>query len=89
MNTNLLETSSTTREHERSSDSHHHQSHQARRTGPLDRLAMRIGLALLVWSRRTARRIDRESVALDRRLTAQVRRELEHADTTRSLLAPR
>jgi hypothetical protein len=29
---------------------------RARRTGPLDRLAMRLGLALLLWSRRERRR---------------------------------
>ena len=85
MNTNLLETSSTTREHERSSDSHSHD----RSSSLLDRLAMRVGLALLVWSRRTVRRPDNEQVTLHRRLTAEVHREHEGADTTRSLLAPR
>lgn len=85
MNTNLLETSSTTREHERSSDSHRHQH----RSKPLDRLAMRVGLALLVWSRRTLRRLDSEQVTLRHRLVAEVRGEQEGADTTRSLLAPR
>lgn len=84
MNTNLLETSSTTREHERSSDSDQHRT-QTR----LDRLAMRLGLALLVWSRRTVRRLDSEQVTLLRGLTAQVRREQEGAETTRSLLGPR
>jgi hypothetical protein len=84
MNTNLLETSSTTREHERSSDSDQHRT-QTR----LDRLAMRLGLALLVWSRRTVRRLDSEQVTLHRGLTAQVRREQEGAETTRSLLGPR
>jgi hypothetical protein len=85
MNTNLLDTASTTREHERSSESHT----LARRSGPLDRLAMRAGLALLVWSRRTLRRVDAEQVMLQRRLTHEVRRDRENADTTRSLLAPR
>jgi hypothetical protein len=87
MNTNLLETSSTTREHERSSVPH--RPNHPRPSRPLDRLAMRVGLALLVWSRRTARRLDSEGVTLNRRLMADVRRESEHADTTRSLLAPR
>jgi hypothetical protein len=85
MNTNLLETTSTTREHERSSESHA----LARRSGMLDRLAMRAGLALLLWSRRTLRRTDAEQLMLQRRLTQQLHRELENADTTRSLLAPR
>jgi hypothetical protein len=85
MNTHLLETSSTTREHERSSDSHDN----TRRTSLVDRLAMRVGLALLVWSRRTARRLSAEQVTLQRGLTAQVRGEQESADTTRSLLGPR
>ena len=85
MNTNLLDTPSTIREHERSSESHNH----ARPSGPLDRLAMRVGLALLVWSRRTARRLNSKEVLLHHRLTAEVRREQESADTTRSLLAPR
>jgi hypothetical protein len=84
MNTQLLETSSTTREHERSTDSHQHRQQTA-----LDRLAMRLGLALLVWSRRTIRRLDGEQVSLSRRLTAQVRGEQESADSTRSLLGPR
>jgi hypothetical protein len=84
MNTQLLETSSTTREHERSSDSHQH-----RQQTRLDRLAMRLGLALLVWSRRTVRRLDGEQVTLQHRLTAEVRRDQESADTTRSLLGPR
>jgi len=85
MNTNLLDSPSTTREHERSSDSRN----RARPSKPLDRLAMRVGLALLVWSRRTARRLNAEEVALHHGLTAEVRREQESADTTRSLLAPR
>ncbi len=84
MNTKLLETTSTTREHERSSE-----SQQARQQTKLDRLAMRLGLALLVWSRRTLRRLDAEQVTLQRRVTDELRRELESADTTRSLLAPR
>ena len=84
MNTQLLETTSTTREHERSSD-----SQQQRQQTRLDRLAMRLGLALLVWSRRTMRRLDAEQVSLQHRLTAQVRQEQESADTTRSLLGPR
>ena len=84
MNTNLLETSSTTREHERSSD-----SHSNTRSTLVDRLAMRVGLALLVWGRRTARRLNTEELALHRRFTAEVRREQEGADTTRSLLGPR
>jgi hypothetical protein len=85
MNTDLLETTSTTREHERSSESHN----LARRNGLLDRLAMRAGLALLVWSRRTLRRMDAEQVMLRRQLTQELLRELESADTTRSLLAQR
>jgi len=84
MNTQLLDTTSTTREHERSSDSHHH-----RQQTRLDRLAMRLGLALLVWSRRTARRLDSDQVTLQRRLTAEVRGEQESTDRTRSLLGPR
>jgi hypothetical protein len=84
MNTQLLETTSTTREHERSSE-----SHQQRKQTRLDRLAMRLGLALLVWSRRTVRRLDAEQVSLQHRLTAQVRQEQESTDRTRSLLGPR
>jgi hypothetical protein len=84
MNTQLLESTSTTREHERSTD-----SHQPRQQTRLDRLAMRLGLALLVWSRRTARRLDNEQVTLQHGLTAQVRREQESTDLTRSLLGPR
>ena len=84
MNTQLLDSTSTTREHERSSGTHHH-----RRQTRLDRLAMRLGLALLVWSRRTMRRLDAEQVSLQHRLTAEVRRDQESADTTRSLLGPR
>ena len=84
MNTQLLETSSATREHERSSGLQQH-----RQQTPLDRLAMRLGLALLVWSRRTVRRLDSEQVTLQHRLSAEVRRDQESADTTRSLLGPR
>jgi len=84
MNTQLLDTTSTTREHERSSESRQH-----RQQTRLDRLAMRLGLALLVWSRRTVRRLDAEQVSLQHRLTAEVRRDQESADTTRSLLGPR
>ena len=84
MNTQLLETSSTTREHERSSG-----TQQLREQTRLDRLAMRLGLALLVWSRRTARRLDGEQVSLQHRLTAEVHRDQEGADLTRSLLGPR
>jgi len=84
MSTQTLETTSTTREHERSSDSQQH-----RQQTRLDRLAMRLGLALLVWSRRTMRRLDAEQVSLQHRLTAEVRRDQESADTTRSLLGPR
>jgi hypothetical protein len=84
MSTQTLETSSTTREHERSSDSQQH-----RQQTRLDRLAMRLGLALLVWSRRTARRLDGEQVTLQHRLTAEVHRDQESTDRTRSLLGPR
>jgi len=84
MNTQTLDTTSTSSEHERSSGAHQH-----RQQTRLDRLAMRLGLALLVWSRRTARRLDAGQVSLQHRLTAQVHQEQESTDRTRSLLGPR
>lgn len=78
------------REHEqRTTTSTTQQARHERRASPLDRLALRLGLALLLWSRRTLRRLAAEEVTRRRLLEAQLRRELEQADTTRSLLAPR
>ena len=88
MNTQLL----LEREHEQPTTTGATTTHQARyerRASPLDRLALRLGLALLLWSRRTLRRLAAEEVQRRRRLAMELHRDLEQADTTRSLLAPR
>jgi len=70
----------------------HSDSATTRRAQPvrlLDRLALRLGLALIVWSRRTAPRLDREALARRRELLVQLERERRDAERRRLLLAPR
>jgi hypothetical protein len=54
---------------------------------PAQRLALRLGMALIIWSRRTARRVDRDELLRRHELREQLAREqraaaVRHAWTT-------